>query len=333
MEQDRNNNWLKWIKQKSEDKPESAQRLKYPKSEKITVFLIAFGIALGLWLLVNLGREYTLTVEIPLQISEPEEDYALVEQPPKTATVTILGEGWNLLNVYNNPPSATIRPESDYIDLLEVIQDQMTAHPDLSVQKVEPASLMLTVEERVTRTVPIQPEVNISFRRQFNFKGSPSINPDSVTISGARSLVENIDELTTRSYEFSEVDENLDLELELKPPSDLLQLDRTKIKYYAEVAEYTEAEVRLLVRVRNKPEGEEVRFTPSVITVRYDVPLEQFALAQEQIPYEAYVYYDDIEEDTTGVVSPVISATMEDLDLRLRSYQPRRVSYYIIVDE
>ena len=333
MEQDNNNNWLKWIKKNPENKPESAQKLVYPKSEKITVFLVAFGIAIGLWLLVNLGREYSLTVEVPLHITDPEDDYALVEQPPGTAKVTVFGEGWNLLNIYNNPPSATISPASEHIDLLEIIQDQMAAHPELSVQKVEPASLLLPVEERITRKVPVHPEVNVSFRRQYNFKGSPTINPDSVTISGARSLVEDIDELTTRSYEFSDVDENLNVELELKSPSELLQLDRERVNYHAEVSEFTEAEVRLLVRVRNQPEGEEVRFTPSVITVRYDVPLDQFGLAQEQIPYEAYVYYEDIEEDTTGVISPVISSTMENLDLRLRSFQPRRVSYYIIIDE
>lgn len=305
----------------------------FSRTEKITAFAVAYAIALGLWLLVNLGREYTLNLEVPLQVTELDDEYALVENPPEYAEVTILAEGWKLLNVYNNPPTVPINPSPEPLNLYEMVRDQMNIYPEVNVQQVEPSSLNLNIEERVAKRVPVNPDIDVTFRRQFNFKSQPTISPDSVTISGARSIVEELTELNTRKYEFDDLDDDLQAELELESPSELIQVERNTVDLFAEVTEFTEAEVRLMVRVRGKPENQEVRFSPSVVTVRYDVPLDEFARTQENIPYEAYVNYEDLEQDTTGSISPNITTTMDELNLRLRNYQPRSVSYYKVVQD
>lgn len=332
MDSENNSIWRKWFKREQQEKPESARKMAFPRTEKITAFIVAFAIALGLWLLVNLGREYTLTVQIPLNIASLDEEYALVEELPEYVEATILAEGWKLLNVYNNPPAVPVNPSPEPLNVYELVQEQMNIYPEVNIQQVEPSTLNLNIEERVSRRLPVKPNIEVNFRRQYNFKSEPVVNPDSVTVSGARSLVDGLSGVNTKSYEFNELDSDIEAELELESPSGLIQMGRRTVDFIAEVAEFTEAEVRLLIRVRGIPENEEVRFSPSVITVRYDVPIDQFAQTQESMPYEAYVDYEELERDTTGSVTPTITTTMDELNLRLRSYQPRSVSYYKVVE-
>ena len=107
-----------------------------------------------------------------------------------------------------------------------------------------------------------------------------------------------------------------------------MNLQTVQTRYQAPVSEYTEGEVRLRIRTRNLPDGNQVTYSPSVITVKYDVPIDQYADAQDIVPFSAYVHFEDIESDSTGFVTPLISSRDNALNIRLRSYQPRRVAYY-----
>lgn len=327
------NIWNKIFRRDQRERPESAQNVIFPKSEKIVALLISVIIALGLWLVVNLGKEYTLSVDMPLNISSVDQDYALAEPPPDYITVTLFGEGWNLLNIYSNPPEISLNPDSERIDFFEVVQQQTRVFQDVSVQSVEPSGLTLQIEERMSRKLPVVPNVDFSFRRQYNFTEEPKIMPDSVTIYGARSLVESYSELPTKSYQFSDINENIEEELELDSINHLLEFDQSSVTLQGSVDEYTEEEVRVSIQVRDKPEDSDIRFSPSSVTVTFRVPLDQYELLDDTDPFEAYVYYSDLEEDRTGSVRPHVSQINSELNLLIRNIQPRSINYYMVVDE
>lgn len=303
----------------------------FPRIEKIVVFIVAYIIAVSLWLLVNLGRDYTLNVRIPIQVADMTETTALAEEPPPFATVSIFGEGWKLLNIYNNPPTVLVSAENPVANLTEIVQDNLGSQQDIIIQKVQPGLLNLNMEERISKKVPVIPRVTTEFRRQFDFVGTPRVIPDSVVISGARSRIQNITEWRTRPMELTDVKENLLVELELERGPNIIELNTRRVQFQANVSEFTEGEIRVFIRTENLPENREVRFSPSVITIKYDVPLEEYAAAQEIVPYRAFVPYEDIRADTTGFISPIIAPTTDELNLKLRSYQPRRVSYFKVI--
>ena len=318
---------------RSGDLPDSARKPVFSLAEKIFVFLIAFIIAVALWFVVNIGRVFSLTINLPLYISQPESEYAMAQEPPEDITVSLYGQGWKLLSLYNTTQDIVINPVPGTINLNELVQQQLATSPDVTIRNVQPEQLSLNIEERITRTVPVHADVDVTFRRQHSFVNHPTVRPDSVTISGASSLIQSIDELTTETYQASDVNEDIVADLEINKPSRLLTVEPATVELRANVIEYTESEVRLIVRLRGNPEDQEIRFSPSVVTVRYDVPIEHFSITQEELPYEAFVYYLDIRQDTTGTISPVITSTMSDIDLRLRGYSPRRIRYFEVVEE
>ncbi|MEX0686478.1 MAG: hypothetical protein WD267_11820 [Balneolales bacterium] len=302
-----------------------------PRTEKIIVFIVAFVIAMCLWLLVNLNRDYNLSVNLPIQLAQFQNDQALAEAPPEYATVNIVGEGWKLINIYNNPPALRVDPRQGSINLFDRAKETMGMFLDVNVQNVQPMIMNIPMEEKVTKKVPVVSNVNISFRRQFSMIGDPVIIPDSVEVSGARSLVEGISSWPTEDKHLEEIRDSIHQHIPLQQPTKLIELDVYEVLYRANVSEFTEGEIRVYIQTRGLPDDRTVRFSPSVVTIKYDVAIDDYAQSQEIVPYEVYVPYDDIEQDTTGFVTPSAVKLTDDLNLRIKSMQPPSVSYFNVL--
>ncbi len=314
-------------------KPSEAETTYLHKGEILVVFLMAYFIAMSLWLLVNMTKEYSLTISVPLLVTEYSEDMAFVSDPPAEARVGVSGEGWNLLSLYRNPPEITIPYSEGEVSISDMVQGQFASYSDISIQKVEPARINLKMEPKSSARVPVRPELDIQLKPQFEILGRIRVAPDSVTVSGAGSVIDTLRSIATETLRLRNVQTPVQQRVALKQPAGLILGGVDEVTVSFDVTEFTEGEVRLYLEAMNVPDGREVRFNPTTVTIRYHVPIEQFGLAQEMEPYHVYVEYTDIERDTTGYVVPRVEAMTDELDLRLHAIQPRRVSYFQVVPE
>lgn len=106
-----------------------------------------------------------------------------------------------------------------------------------------------------------------------------------------------------------------------------------EITYTANVSEFTEGETSVYIRTRGLPRGQVINYNPSAVRIRFDVPLERFAEVQNIQPYEVYVPYSEIQEDSTGFVTPDIELIATQYQIRLRSFQPKAVAYFSVLDQ
>lgn len=305
----------------------------YLTQEKILVFGISFVLAFCLWFIVNLSRDFNITVNLPLEVENLPPDQALVGDLPEHAMVGVTGEGWQLISLYNNPPSITVDATEEEVPLFERVQQQMSALSGINVIKVQPLSLTLQFEEKVTRKLPVELRLDLELRDQFGIIGEPEITPDSVTVIGAASKIEGLEKIQTEELRLDNIQSDRVILLDLVRPATGINLSPDIISYRIEVAEFTEGEVRVPIRIRNLPPGQAVTYNPSTITVRYDVPIDQYQDVQNLRPFTAYIDYHTIRSDTTGLVIPEIERNSDDYIVRLRSFQPRTVSYFNVVDE
>lgn len=301
--------------------------------ERIIVFIVALILALALWLMVNLSRDYTLNIELPIQLGAVPSDQALVQDLPNTATVSVTGEGWKLINMYNNPPTINIDVADAEVNLFDQVQQQMNAMLNVNIQRVQPRSLSVELGDRVSKKVPVRSAVNVNFSEQYGSLGSPSISPDSVTISGAAGLIEDIEAWSTDSVSINNVRTDISQTIPLQTANELINVSQSEVTFEVSVAEYTEGEMQAPINTRNLPPGRMVSYSPLAITIKYDVPIEEYAdLQGEENPFEAYVSYQQILADSTGFVTPQIEKNSESYHLKLRSFQPRRVAYFIVLE-
>ncbi|MGM0506582.1 MAG: hypothetical protein ACQER4_05295, partial [Bacteroidota bacterium] len=94
----------------------------------------------------------------------------------------------------------------------------------------------------------------------------------------------------------------------------------------------TEGEMTVPVRIRDLPDGEQIRYQPSTVNIRYEVPIEQYNTVREARPFQAYIEYSDLMADTTGSLSPRIETSEGDWTIRVRQIRPNRIRYFRIVE-
>lgn len=322
-----------FFKTGSSGNPEESDNTNLFGRERVIVFSIAFFIAMALWFMVNLSREYNITVQVPIQLVNLPDNLALSSDVPGYASVNISGEGWNLIPVYTNPPRVNLSAESRQINLNDQIRGQMGAFSNLNIVQVDPTSITIETEEKATKKVPVVLRVELDFRSQFGLVQDPLLDPDSVTVTAALSRLDEIDSWETVEEEVNEINRSFERILELRSPGSNISIEPTQVIMRVDVSEYTEAEVRIPVRTRNLPAGKAITYNPSSVTVRFDVPIDLYADVQGTRPFAAFVDYADIEQDSTGFITPQIEKISDEFNVRLRSFQPNRVSYFNIIPD
>ena len=306
----------------------------FERREKLTAFGIALVIAISLWFIVNLNRDFNVTLQIPIELTNIPDDQVVSSSVPENARVNVTGEGWNLISLYNNPPKILLNAdENQSINISDQIRNQIGAFNDINILQVNPSTLTVETEERATRRVPVENRVNISLREQYGLLREPLVYPDSVTITGAQSVIGEITSWPTQQVELTRINQPVQRTIPLVEADTPTQVIPEEVEIHLEVAEFTETEVRIPIRTRNLPSGRVVTYNPSSIVVRFDVPIDQFSGVKGQRPFAAYVNFEDMEGDNTGRVMPQIEPLDTNLIVRLRSFQPQWVSYFMVIPE
>ena len=314
--------------------PNPDQDIRSKRRERIAVFVIAYIMALSLWFIVNLNGDYRITINIPIEVGAIPQDMALAEGLPECLEVEVSGDGWKLVNLYSNPPEIPIDVIEGEVNLFDQVRQRFTVEQDVSVLKVQPLFISIGLEQKISKKIPIKLHSDLQFEDRYGLVSDPVFNPDSLTITGARSQINKIDYwMLSDTLSLSNVREDISQIIPITPKDPLIDYDVDQIRFLADVSEFTEGEVSVYIRTRNIPRGNIINYNPSTVTIRFDVPIEQYVEVQNLRPYEVYVPYQEIVEDSTGFVTPDIELVTTEYQIKLRSFQPKAVAYFSVLDD
>lgn len=305
----------------------------FMRREKVIVFVGAYIMAVSLWFIVNLSGSFSINVNVPIEPGNVPENMALTEELPEFVQVGVSGDGWQLLNLYNDPPVVVINIEDREVNLFDQVRQRLSYLQGVDIAKVQPLLLSIDMEPKESKKVPVRVPSEISFQNRYGLVGSPSLSPDSITITGAESMIEEIDEWVVQdTLRLSGVRDDISVDIFLNGNNTVIELSETEVRFKANVSEFTEGETTVYIRTRGLPRGQNVNYNPSSVTIKFDVPIEQFADVEKVQPYEVYVPYSKILEDSTGFVTPDIELIADQFELRLRSFQPKAVAYFTVLN-
>lgn len=304
------------------------------RRERIAVFAVAYIMAMSLWFIVNLNGDYNISINVPIESGNIPTDMALVEDLPEFVQVEVSGDGWKLVNLFNNPPSVRIDITEGEVNLFDQVRQRFTVEQDVSVLKVQPFLINIGLEPKISKKIPIRLNTDIQFTTRYGLIGEMKITPDSLTITGATSQVTDISEwVVPDTLVLQNVRDDILSTVTIETIDPLIESDISAITLSANVSEFTEGETSVYIRTRGLPRGQVINYNPSAVLIRFDVPLEQYAEIQNTRPYEVYVPYSKIREDSTGFVTPDIELMATQYQIRLRSFQPKAVAYFSVVDQ
>lgn len=181
---------------------------------KITAFI--FGIAL--WLYVMSLNTFQISMDIPVRLVKLPEKLAVASKPPQTLNITVEGEAFDLMRMHSRMKNGDSSVASIIIDLQDAelgatrkhIYSRNFSAPNFpNIKFVEPDNQLLFVDieldTRIERRIPIRSNTTFNTADGYILTDEPKLDPDFITVYGARNAITRIIEIPTDSVRYDTI--------------------------------------------------------------------------------------------------------------------------------
>lgn len=302
------------------------------KKKRLHIILATVLFAILLWISVNLGHQYQVSITSPLTVANIPAERAISTPVPRSLQLRFRGDGWRLAALMlggdlNYVLDVRALPAHQRVLTLNDVAEQLNIPVGVQVIDMKPESLFVSLETYVQRGVPVILHKTFSFREGYGMVGAPLVTPESVVVGGALSVVESIRGWRTAGGVVENLKGPLDVEVPLADASTyLITVSPRSVRVRVNVQPVAEKVLPgIAVEALSIPPYREVIFIPPKIEVVVRGGIEQLSgLAAQDI--RASVEYDTLLADTTGFVQPVV---IPPDGLQLVSRRPERLQYVI----
>jgi YbbR domain-containing protein len=207
------------------------------------------------------------------------------------------------------------------------VAERVSLRPGIALVAVQPDSLLLELDRLAQKRVPVVPDYAMTFREGYGQSGSALMVPDSVTISGAESVLAGIHEWKTARQVFTDVRAPIDTEVGLAV-NELYDVSPSAKRVHLSITVEPFAEKvfnGLAVEIVAPPSDREVIFLPPKIEVVVRGGIRRLAnLGPGDL--RVTVPYGTIVSDTSGVVDPAVA---QPAGIQIVTKKPERVQYIV----
>ena len=285
-------------------------KLRYDR--RAIVFLICLIIATTLWFLNALGKNYSATVTYPVKYINSPKNQFLADNTPVKIDLNVDGQGFTLLRykflsfspITIDVAAITKNIESNsgkYSVLSKNLIWSITEHfnNDIKITGVSPEVLEIALDSLITKTVPVELDIEVDFVPQINLKSPVAIIPESVKITGPTLILEKISAVKTKVNILNKLNTSIRQEIDLIHPGKTT-ISPEKITLIIEVEKYTEKELKIPIEIINKPEKARIKLFPSEVKVLFTVGLSRFENIKPS-DFGASIDYNSIVTDVNNL--------------------------------
>ncbi len=302
------------------------------KERKFPIILFSLIFAFLVWASVNLGNQFQTSIEVPVRIENLRADQAIAIPLPKIVHFKIQGTGWQLLNTLFSPNlrytiDFKTLSKKDTLFTYKELNERVNISSSIHIFETYPETVLVRLDEKTTKKVSLLPVVNTSFRDGFGIVGMVKTNPDSVVLTGARSLLHKIHYWKTNTVELNDINAPITMNITL---NDSLQfeisrsLSTTTISFDVQpIAEKTINDIP--IEIVQVPDNRNVVLIPPKISIIVRSGVNNIAPLSEKDFY-AFIDYKSILLDTSGMVQPNIVGPE---NVKIVQQKPEKIQYVV----
>ncbi|MDR1860489.1 MAG: hypothetical protein LBR06_06185 [Bacteroidales bacterium] len=309
-------------------------------NRQMGVFIVCVCMSTLFWFLNALKKEYTVELEFPVQYRDMPPNKVPLSVPPRQFSFQVRAGGFALLRykwsssfspvVFNVNELTERRMElSDKMEFrfptrtyIRKLSEQLSN--ELQISEITPDTLEFSFDRLVSRRLRVLPVVTCEMSRQF-FQDEPVYaDPDSVLVSGPASLVDTLRCAPTVPQHFKNVDRTLRRTVAIGKYEGLT-FSPDKVTIVAPVAEYTQKQFDVPIKVDKLPAGMKITLFPDHISVSFMISLNRFASVKPD-DFTATVPYSDIQKTKDALD---VNLTVQPADAISVSFTPKQVEYLI----
>jgi hypothetical protein len=310
--------------------------------KKLSVFLLCLFISIFMWMFIKLTRDYTMDFRFNIAYKNYPKTLVLSEVPDSILTIGLNAKGFELLsarylhgkrNILVNFKDERVRRNANgyYIRiavsrLLPQISKQLPSAR--SIAYISPDTITLRFTEASIKKVPVMLRLTSSFRKQYQLYDRVQLNPDSVTVTAAASVLDTLRFIETKVIAKTNLDESQRFHLQLKLPlgDGQMRISADTTEVFIPVEKYTEAEFSVPIIVKGGLPKMLVKTFPDKCTITCMVPVKDFRSIDASM-FAVSVFYNPGQ---TKARKLKVELTLSPQRVKILKVSPEEVEFIIL---
>jgi hypothetical protein len=277
-------------------------------------------------------KSYTLKSRVDINISDIPK-HTIVDSINRSFNVVIKSNGLKVWQYNISDKTYTIsyndieKDSSKIIINADEVKDFIVEKFGLKYDQVEIDNKFMSYsyKRRSSKYVPVTADFEVMYSPGYNSLSTLVVKPDSVLVSGAKSVLNKIDKVKTKKLEFREVSNSINRKVDLLSPSEKVSLEESQVNLTLEVEKFSENSIFVDIQIINKPDNLELNIFPEKAKVSFLISLKDYEKISK-IDFEIVCDYEKRFQDT-GIMIPEIQTYPDNiLDPKLNI---KKVDYLI----
>lgn len=304
-------------------------------NKELYVFLIFLGLSVLFWFLQSTQSISQTEISIPLKYKALPENIVINGELPPTLKFTITDKGSHLYTYTINRRRLALD-----IDLMQWSQEEGISRvpikhleqtlfaklkPSAQILRIKPDSLIVRYEAKEQKDLPIKLNAQLDFSQQYMLIKEPSVQPASITVFAAASILDTLSTLETEPLVLSELKDSITLSVKLKKIAGV-HYSQSSVKVHLPVEGFTEVHYDLPVLGQDFPSNMFLRSFPSKVTLSFLVNKSNYQLLTAD-DFKLGIHYKDIVDSKEDLL-PVRLIKVPEYVQRL-SLHPEKVECLI----
>ncbi len=279
-------------------------------------------------------KRYTAAISLPVVIKTENATRTVKGEYPTRVEVKCEAEGWKILSLYLGQTewaidlSNEVQKDVLQIETLAKATQYIKPLPEgMKVLEVEPPILELELDEKITKRIPIRLAALPGVQPGYVIRPDIQLQPESLTITGARSVLEPISFWKTAVPSMRNVANEFQFEL---PLDDTLNgivtrsVSKVKVRGVAEqLAESEFSDVPVSLIKSKRPVY--VTLIPNRVSLTLSGAVSELAKVRAE-SLSVIIDGEKLLSDTTGFVAPTVKYPK---GLELRRTSPEKIQYIL----
>ena len=255
-----------------------------PRTRSILLYLFFVVISAVFWSFLTFNGDVQLDVEVPVEISKPENVH-LLSKVPDTLTVTVKDRGYRFFSyLFHSTPKLTLRL-SDYSDgnstfkidqshLKKALAAVLNKHA--TIVGVLPEAININYTDLPGKKVPVRTDISVEPREDYTQYGALIQSQDSVLVFSDAKTLSEINEVYTYHVEEVDLTDTLRRKVSIAPINGAVVEPRA-IEIMVPIEKLKQQTRPVKIAVRNAPPGVKMLLFPSDVEVKYLSPVSRIS--------------------------------------------------------
>lgn len=299
------------------------------KRKIMTIGLIV-SLSVLLWVFVSFSDEFSVTLNLPTQVIDVPEQYSVSSVSSSNVSIGLKGTGWQLAphTMGRDPkffiPSPLETGESE-VSIRNVLYANSWLSSTLQLAEIAPEKISIKIENTISKKVGIVPLISLSYKAGYGLVSPVKIDPDSVLITGPKSLIDQIIIVNTVGSVQKNLEGQSSTILKINQQN-YVQTNIKECKVDFDVQKIVDKTFEdLVIRTKNLPSRYELILSPTKLSIVLRGGISQLSkLKNENL--NIFVRFEQALTDTSGAITPIIE--IPDFT-SLIDIKPNRLEYII----